>query len=293
MSYALRNTLILLSTLLLLVVGGWAYMKWGVDQEIEAYERVITQRQREITTSKAKADGFDTVREAYIRTVYRQQNYNKELFDNSNVADIYEFIRRLNDGPASLSMNFSLVDSMSTKADHGHITVQLDGSGAYRNFYHFINRLEQSRPIAKIIKMQVQPQTELDKLQDVVFAVTVRFYYRRGTTLTGSSRAILAGLPQLRHNPLTPLITAIPSNVDGLTNTEASRLIAVTARSAYVIDQEGRMVHIDIGDRVYLGFLERISQNAGTATFRLNKGGIEDIVTLRIGQPTNPANSSP
>lgn len=292
MSYALRNTLVLLSTLLLMVVGGWAYMNWGVDVQIEALQRVAEQRQREVRTFQSKAEGFDAVRETYIRTVYKKENYNKELFPTSNVADVYEFIRRLNDGPASLSLNFSLSDSVSNP-DHGWVTVQLDGNGSYRNFYAFVNRLEQSMPIVRIARLQMQPMGELDRLQDVVFAMTVQVYYRRGTTQSTERRELLASLPSLRHNPLAPLITAIPSNMDNLSNVEQSRLIAVTASAVYLVDQQRRMVRVDIGDRVYLGFLERISQNAGTATFRLNKGGIEEIVTLRIGQQTNQPNASP
>jgi hypothetical protein len=90
----------------------------------------------------------------------------------------------------------------------------------------------------------------------------------------------------MRHNPLAPLIHAIPSNTDNLSNLESSRLVAVTSGSAYIVDQSGRMVRIDVGGRVYLGFLERVSQSSGSATFRLNKGGIEETMTLRIGQPT-------
>ncbi len=286
MSYALRNTLILLSTLVIMIVGGWVYLSSFPEKEIEAYQRVITTRERDLSTFKAKAEGFDIIRETYIRTLYRRENYNKELFRNNNVADIYDFVRRMNDGPAFTIMNFSLVDSVVTP-DHGYVTIQVDGEAPYRNFYTFISRLEQSRPIMRISKLQIQPKSEVDRLQDIVFTFTARVYYARGATQTTNQRTILAGVPVLRHNPLAPLIHAIPGNADNLTNVEASRLVAVTASSVFVVDQTGRMVRIDQGGRVYLGFLERISQNAATATFRLNKGGIEDIVTLRIGQPNN------
>jgi hypothetical protein len=121
----------------------------------------------------------------------------------------------------------------------------------------------------------------------VVFILTARVFYARGNTTSTSLRTILTDIPSLRHNPLAPLIHAIPSNTDNLSNLESSRLVAVTAGSAFIVDQSGRMVRIDVGGRVYLGFLERISQTSGSATFRLNKGGIEETMTLRIGQPNN------
>lgn len=286
MSYALRNTLILLSTLVIMISGGWAYLSNVPEKEMDTYQQLITTRERDLANLKAKAEAFDLIREAYIRTLYRRENYNKELFSSNNVANMYDFVGRLNNGPAFTVMNFSLVDSTVTP-DHGYVTIQVDGEAPYRNFYAFINRLEQSRPIIRISRLQMQPKTEADKLQDIVFVFTAQIYYARGSTQTTTQRTMLAGVPVLRHNPMAPLIHAIPGNSDNLTNVEASRLVAVTASSIFLVDQTGRMVRIDQGGRVYLGFLERISQNAATATFRLNKGGIEDIVTLRIGQPTN------
>ncbi len=287
MSYALRNTLILLSTLVIMIAGGWVYLDQFPNKELEAYDKVIADRQKDLATFKAKSETFNLVREQYIRSLYRKENYNKELFASNNVAEIYDFIRRLNDGPAFTQMNFSTIDSLVSDM-HGYVTIQLDGASSYRNFYAFLSRIEQSRPIMKVIKLQIQPKTAPDELQDVVFILTARVYYARGTTTTSSLRTILNEIPGLRHNPFAPLIHAIPSNTDNLSNLESSRLVAVTAGSAFIVDQTGRMVRIDVGGRVYLGFLERVSQSSGSATFRLNKGGIEETMTLRIGQPTNP-----
>lgn len=286
MSYALRNTLILLSTLVIMITGGWLFLRQYPDKELKAYETVIAQREKDLATFKSKTEGFELVREQYIRTLYRKENYNKELFGSNNVAEIFDFIRRLNDGPAYTQLNFSTVDSVTTD-NYGYVTIQLDGSSSYRNFYAFLNRIEQSRPIMKVIKLQVQPKTAIDELQDVVFILTARVFYARGSTTSSSLRTILSDIPSIRHNPLAPLIHAIPSNTDNLSNLESSRLVAVTSGSAYIVDQSGRMVRIDVGGRVYLGFLERVSQSSGSATFRLNKGGIEETMTLRIGQPTH------
>ena len=286
MSYAVRNTLILLSTLVILIAGGWLYLRQFPDKELEAYETVVAQREKDLVSFKAKSESFNLVREQYIRSLYRKENYNKELFASNNVADIYDFIRRLNDGPAFTQLNFSTVDSLVTD-EYGYVTVQLDGTSSYRNFYSFLSRIEQSRPIMNVIRLQVQPKTAPEELQDVVFILTARVFYARGNTTSTSLRTILTDIPSLRHNPLAPLIHAIPSNTDNLSNLESSRLVAVTAGSAFIVDQSGRMVRIDVGGRVYLGFLERISQTSGSATFRLNKGGIEETMTLRIGQPNN------
>ncbi|MDR9410662.1 MAG: hypothetical protein RI573_17590, partial [Balneolaceae bacterium] len=85
-------------------------------------------------------------------------------------------------------------------------------------------------------------------------------------------------------NPYYPLIRPIPPNEENLPNVEASRLIALTGRTAHIIDQTGVLKRLTIGDRVYLGRLSNINLDAREVIFQLNRGGIADTVTLTFSQ---------
>ncbi|MEX2368057.1 MAG: hypothetical protein WD510_01005, partial [Balneolaceae bacterium] len=65
-------------------------------------------------------------------------------------------------------------------------------------------------------------------------------------------------------------------------NIESSRLIGISSSRIFLRDQNGRLVNLSVNDRVYLGSLEAIDVQEGRATFRLNKGGIIEAVTLEV-----------
>ena len=83
------------------------------------------------------------------------------------------------------------------------------------------------------------------------------------------------------HNPFYPIIHQLPPNSKDLPDVEKSRLVGISERNIYLVDQNGKVRTLDIGDKVYLGHLESIDTNDKSATFYLNKGGIFDKVTLK------------
>ena len=128
--------------------------------------------------------------------------------------------------------------------------------------------------------------SELEKLNIVEFQIVLSAYYRRGNW--SNYRADLntsTPLGTIENNPYYPLIRPIPPNDENLPNVEASRLIALTGRTAHIIDQTGVLKRISIGDRVYLGRLSSINLDSNEAVFQLNRGGIMDQVVLSLSQP--------
>jgi hypothetical protein len=283
MSYALRNTLVLLATLILLVAGGWVYFTYILNPTIEEQATEITRKTRENTQLAAKADNFVAVQERHSRKFYELDNHNKELLADNNVATVYDFLRSINRGLAYTSMNFSLRDSVLNR-DHGIIRVQLDGEGTYRGLFNFLSILEQSKPITKITELRLAPKTALDELNRVQYMMNVEFYYARGTSKSDPELLINTSIAPRIYNPFYPLVHGIPENSDGLTNVEQSRLVGLVRNGAYVVDQNNQMRLINVGSQVYLGTLVRVNMNEETATFRLNKGGIADIVVLKINE---------
>ncbi|MCF7807499.1 MAG: LysM peptidoglycan-binding domain-containing protein [Candidatus Marinimicrobia bacterium] len=85
------------------------------------------------------------------------------------------------------------------------------------------------------------------------------------------------------YDPFKPLILSkLPPNVDGLVNVAGSRLVALTNNLAFILDQEGVMQEMKVGDKVYLGNLSRIDLHRGKVLFNLNKGGIFSTEELTL-----------
>ena len=283
MSYALRNTLILLTSLVLLAGGGWLYISYSMDSVISEQEAEITQKQAQLDQLETKANDYLIVQERHATLKYQYDNHNKELLIDNNVATVYEYLRRINRGPAFTVMNFSLQDSLLNE-DHGIIRVRLDGVGDYDSFYNFLMILEQSKPISRVTNIRLAPTNNLKDLDEVQFEMNVQMYYARGNTGTDPELLINTSIPQRLYNPLYPLVHEIPENTQNLPDVDLLQLIGLTSNGAYIIDQNREFLFLPTGSQVYLGRLTRVNQNQNSATFSLNRGGITDVVTLRVNQ---------
>lgn len=283
MSYALRNTLILLATLIMMGLGGYFYIAWTMDAQIEEQEKTISTKETELTQLATKANDYLLIQERHTTIKYQAENATKELLVDNNVATIFDYLTDINTGPAFTGMNFSLRDSV-LNADHGIVRVAVDGYGEYSNYYNFLLILEQSKPIARITDIRLAPLTETTELSDVQFQMNVEFYYARGATKSNPDLLINTTIPQRLYNPLYPLVHEVPSNDQNLPNVDQSRLVGLTGGGAYIIDQTGEFMFLPVGARVYLGRLQSVNPTRNTATFELNRGGISDSVVLRITQ---------
>jgi len=283
MSYALRNTIILLSTLVLLVTAGWLYLTYQMDTVIYDQRTNLERKKTALNTLTTKANDYLIIQERHAAVQFESGNHNKELYTSSNVATVFEFLRQINSGSANTVMNFALRDSVIFP-DHGIIRARLDGEGAYNNLFNFILILEQSRPITRITNIRMAPRNLVEDLNRVQFEMDVNFYYARGGTQTDGQLVINSLIPPRIHNPLYPLVHEAPPNTNDLPETERMRLIELASNGAYIINHNGEFMFLPVGSRVYLGSLQSVNLNQKSATFRLNRGGIPDTVVLTINE---------
>lgn len=281
MSYAIRNTLILLVALIVIYGGGYAYMNYFQIAEIERLEVNLSELESELNEKSQIAEYVPALREQYAESKEFIDGYDKTIFRNNNPDEIFRFLSILNE-MAGLEFNFSFRDSTVTD-DYGIVRSEITGSGPYRGFMTFINAIENSEPVQKIYDLSLTPFGQVGGFQDVNFTFHVESNYDSNNLFEsartpGISTMTLASA----HNPFFPLIRTVEPNEDNLPNVDESRLTGVSSSMIFLVTQENRMVTLRLNDRVYLGRLESINASEGTATFRLNRGGIIDVVTLEV-----------
>ena len=282
MSYALRNTLILLFVLLLFAGGGWFYLSYFQESRIETLQTELTAKQRELANKQQIANQYESLLEQYENARYYINNYPKALYRNSNEDKVFDFLNNLNTGSSTTDFTFTFSDS-TTQNEFGILTMDITGEGYYRYFNNFLRKIELSRPINRISELNIDPINNLEDYGRVNFSFRLRSFYDRvqlvaDQELSISQEVVLRSL----NNPFYPLIREIEPNENNLINVEESDLLALSTRKAFVLDQTGVMQRLFIGDRVYLGELESINLQERAATFVLNKGGLIERVTLEV-----------
>lgn len=284
MKYSIRNTIILLLTLIIMVGGGWLYIYNRFDTEIETTQSLLTEKQAELREVQNLANQFSIAQANYNDAIYTRTNHPKELFPTHSSSDLYDYLQQLNEGLSFTELNYSFADSVLNE-DHGIVNATINGESNYENLTNFLYRMEYSRPLLHIRSVELTNINELGKLNTVNFQVFLSAYYRRGDWSSyAASLSTSSPLGNIVHNPYYPIIQPIPPNTENLPNVENSRLIALTASTANIIDQTGVMKRLSVGDRVYLGRLSSINLNNNEAVFQLNKGGIMDRIVLTLSQ---------
>lgn len=281
MSYALRNSLILLVVLLLFVGAGWAYIYFVQQPEIEELTQQVEAKASELREKQQIANQYTTVLEQFENATFFIENFDKTLYTDSNEDRVFDFMNNLNTGNSYTDFTFAFSDS-TAQDQYGVMSMNISGEGFYRYLINFIRKMEYSKPLNKISNLDVTPINDLENYGRVSYSFTLNSYYDRATEFGSPTMDIESPTYASLHNPFFPLIRDIEPNEENLTDIEQSELIALSSNRAFLLDQTGELQKIGLGESVYLGSLTNINLSEGTATFQLNKGGIIERITLEV-----------
>lgn len=281
MSYAIRNTIILFVALALMLGGGYAYITFFQIPQIEELEENVEQVEAELQTKQQTAAQLPELRERFEESERFIEEYDKTLFSNNNPDRIFRFLSIIS---STDPVEFDFVFNDSTSTDqYGVLQSQITGSGSYRAVLNFISRIEHSPPVQKINDITITPINEVGDYGTVNFNFQLQsFYDNQNVFSTEGTLGVAQAVQMSQSNPFYPLIRNVEPNEDNLSNAEESRLVGIGNGRVYLQHQNGQLVTLRENDQVYLGRLETIDMDAGEVTFRLNKGGIIDLITLEV-----------
>jgi hypothetical protein len=279
MSYSIRNTIILAITALLLASAAGVWLQFYQISPLEDSRDRIEQQKQEISRMQAEVAGYQQLSDAHSRVLNVMENVDVSLFPGQQLPVLYDYVRRAD--PANIVRNFSFADSTS-HGDYGIIRFHVDGTADYRNLRDYIYTLEAAGPIVEITELNLRNSGDSGNLHMVDFRFGAIAYYTRTSGFEELAYAEPVRVRPQPHNPLYPLVHDIRPNEQNLPNAERSSLVAVSRGQIYLRDQSNQVVSLREGDRVYNGYVKQIDFTNKTATFFLNKGGITELIELRL-----------
>ena len=281
MSHAIRNSLILAIVLLLFAAACWGYINYYQIPEKKQLKEQVDNKKQELKNDQEIANRYPALQESYDQASTYFNNYEKTLYRSSNEDNVYDFLNTLNSGLSFTDFNFAFTDSV-THPKYGIINMEISGKGSYRNLVNFIRGIEQSKPLNKVQNLNISPDSESDKNNTVSFTFSLKSFYDRSKILEKPSYDIFEGQYASLHNPFLPLVRDVEPNDKGRIEVNNSKIIAMGPRRVFLVDQNGVMKRLAVGDDVYLGELSGIDLPNKQAIFTLNKGGIVTQDTLMI-----------
>ena len=286
MSYAVRNTIILLVTLFLILGLGFAYYKFYMEGRIESLQQEVQTKRDDYRSKQNINDDFEALNDTYQAAIEIVSNYDKALYPSSKSDDVYNYLNQINEeGGNRIFFDFVYNDS-TPDAQYGIIESSVSGYGNYSALTDFVNRIENSQLLNKVTAFSISPGRSDDDLNDVNFSFDLESFYQKQAILDSliTDYKIVLDSEISTYNPFYPLIqSTVPENTEGLIDIELGRLVGITGNRVFMIS-EGKVISLKVGDRVYLGTLSSINLNEKSATFNLNKGGIQEVVTLEVNR---------
>lgn len=256
-------------------------MHYYQKPQIEQLKEQVEEDQSEFDEKSQVADQLPDLENRYDRSSEFIDNYDKTLFRNNNPDQVYRFLSILSQTDP-IEFDFVYDDSTSTD-QYGIVQSQISGSGGYQAVLNFMTRVENSEPVQKINNLVITPVNQTGEYNNVTFDFSLQSYYDNLRLFeTPQTPGISEKISFSSHNPFYPLIRNIEPNEEDLIDVGQSQLVGIGNGIAYLLDQNGILQTLKESDRVYLGYLESINMNQGNITFRLNKGGIIESVSLEV-----------
>lgn len=189
---------------------------------------------------------------------------------------------------------FTNTEFLSKGAEKGFnfYLYKVSGSGSFDRVYGLIYAIEHSKDLMKIDNAELTNNTIVDSRgvphYIVKFSLQVKEYYSQSDQYA----AVFYSENNLRAPGITdafyPLVrNEIRPNTENLPDVQGATLVSLVPQGAFIVDKEGNTTLMEKGDPVYLGNLMDIDYENETVTFILNKGGIIEFETLKLGQSIN------
>jgi len=286
-SYALRNTLVLAAVLLVLGGLGWGWLNFTYGESLERLDKDVDKKEIRLKELEVVLADYDYMQDKLNQTLRRWDFYPKTLLPENSVHETYRYLETISSRRAGFDYEFKLSD-ISQSEDVIIANYQLKGNGNYRNINRFIQFLEKSKPMYKIVSLQLT-RSAGGQGSDNDIKVTLKF---KGMFVSGDKEELIkdddpfilsSSNFSTRYDPFRPsVLNKLPPNRENLLEVERARVIAILKGLAYIQDQGGNMLTMRVGDRIYLGLIEKIDLKKSEVIFAMNRGGIFDRVVLKL-----------
>ncbi len=281
MSYGLRNTIILSVVLLLILGGGGSYIYYWQENEIDTLTKTLEEKTKTLEQKNQIAARYEPMQKRFREARRILANLAKGLNDYTTPNRVYDYLDEMNRGVSDVKINYTFRDSVHNNR-YGVIRTAIQGYGPYANLNNLIMNIEQNRPLHKVRSLNLSPNGDTPENNDVQFSFVLESFFSRDTLLKQQNYVLSNRDYNIPHNPFFPLIRDIPSNEEGLPNVEGSKIAGISPNTVFLLDQNGNLNRLQIGDRVFMGRLTDINFKQRSATFTLNKGGLVEEITLEV-----------
>jgi hypothetical protein len=284
-----KSILFALAVFILVTVSGGIYA-WGVQGS------ELRERDEKLVKLRESFSSVETLRQQLESVETRVASIDSLLFSGRftipqalSQSRFFDFIDSY--GGDNASYTFTNTEYLSRGEENGFsfYLYKVAGNGTFENVYGLIYAIEHSKELKKVQKAVVNSTTSIDQKGIphylAKFEMEVKVYFTSSDQYAAATYRENELYTTRLYDAFFPLVrNEIRPNINNLPDIENAVLISLVPQGAFMADTKGQTMLMKKGDQVYLGYLMDIDYERETVTFVLNKGGIIEYKTLKMGQ---------
>jgi len=291
MTYQTRNSLVLLVILAVLGGGGWGLLKSKFGKDFSQIEKDLKTKEERLARLQEALSEVDVYEKQLNEVKAKVEHYPKIILPEQTIHQTYRYLEEIDRYGTFFDFSFTLL-GVTRKDNVSTASYQMAGEGTFPKILRFIKRMEYGKPLYKIESLTLQRTATRDPKADpmtVNLAVSIKFnglFFTKGEDQQLVSAVFYSMIDEPtphEYDPFKPLVwDFLPPNLENLLVIENCKLVALTGQLVFIQDAKGKLHQLKVGDRVYLGYLAQIDLQNSEAVFRMDRGGIPDVVKLSL-----------
>jgi hypothetical protein len=291
-SYIIRNS-IALGVILLLILGTGIFMTmFSLPKKSKTLDVEIKKVENDLQNTPDLANNYNVAVAQLEESKKRWETRNKDVPQKDITGETYGYFNNTIEVSGEVKLDMSYVGPTDF-GRYGYNVYTLKGEATFDNLFKFIWYTENGRRLFKISNLSLRGYEQKSKESGetkilVLFDMELQAYYSSIPELNVAPSQRNVVPVTLTTNPFFPLIfREIPPPQGDEIEIERSILNAVIPGKAFIIDQKQKSRSLEVGDKVYLGYVTKIIPDQGKVECLLNKGGVAERyeLTIRLGSP--------
>ncbi len=289
MSFKIRNTIALGVVWLIITVGGlgyWAFWQPRTLKKITAQVRTI---EKQLEDLPGLTDEVQRLSAQFQDVKRRYDSRSKEIPQSDMSSQTYGYMSRGIEEAGFLKFDMKFVGT-DQKTSWGYNVYKLEkGQAQFENLFKFVYFLENGRRLYKIASLKLEQQESVD--QDtketnrwIGFEMELHAYFVKDIPELATSLAAkaLTMIPS-PSDPFKPMITQTISTEapENEINIDKLEIKAVVPGKAFAL-YENELIVLHLGDKVWRGYVSKVSPAQSAVEFTLDEGGVIRTVEKKI-----------
>lgn len=286
MSYKIRNSIALGVIVLLVSIVGVYVTIFSQPRQIDRNNKEAQKIASQLQDNTEQMASIVQLQGKLRETLHRWNNRIKEISESDVSSQTYGYLSDIvsESGAQQLKMNLALVGTKDG-GTIGYNSYKINGTSEFPNILRFLWLLENGRKLYKITNITIRSEERGgDTLEmpviNLQYEMDINAYFTREKNLSMPVMKPDSTPQPITSNPFQPsILQKTPANVRNLVDPEKISVKATAIGKALVMNADGKLITLKVGDEVYLGRVTAIVPQQGAVEFTLNDGGI--VTTVR------------